>query len=260
MADLSGVRLKLSRALDHLLSLDTAIDAYLDSDPVKIVREIDPRHPERIVFSMALKSAPPTALSVFIGDCVHNLRVSLDHLAWQLVLANGGVPREGAGGTQFPILLKSGKDGTTSTVVVPGGVSAKALTAIDAVQPFHRPDADNHPLAILSRLDNIDKHRTLLLSTAQSVRTQAYLSSADGSLRVGGQFQGGVVRPGDPIGVFHVPLQGRREADLILEAEGDNFVALAQAGDIGERPVTEVLEETLQYVDCHVIGKLASIM
>ncbi|MCA1706525.1 MAG: hypothetical protein LC808_25970 [Actinobacteria bacterium] len=257
MADVSGAQLKLGRALEHLLSLDDAIAAYLGSDPVNIVREIDQRHPERVVFSMALKEEPPATLSAVIGDCVHNLRASLDHLAWQLVLANGGVPREGPRGTHFPILTKLRQDGTKPAVIVAGGVSTKALTRIDAVQPFHRRDAEKHPLAILSRLDNIDKHRSLLLSTAQSVRTQAYLSSADGSYRVGGQFQPGVVRPGDPIAAFQFPSAEAIKPDLILEAEGDNFVALAEATEIGDRPVTEVLEEMLQYVDRHVVATIA---
>lgn len=254
------MRLKLSRGLEHLRALDDAIATYLDGDPVKIIREIDSRHPGRVVLSLALKSEPPRTLSAVIGDCVHNLRTALDHLAWQLVVANGGVPREGRGGTQFPIVLKRPKDGTHPRVAVAGGVSAKALSAIEALQPFHRRDPENHPLAILTRLDNTDKHRTLLLSTAQSLRTQAYLSAPDGSGRVGGQFQPGVVRPGDPIAAFQLPSNDAVKPDLIVEAEGDTFVSLDELSDVGNRPVTEVLEETLQYVDRQVVGRLAKFV
>lgn len=103
VADITGVRLKLSRGLEHLMALDDAIATYLDGDPVKIIREIDSRHPGRVVLSLALKIEPPKTLSAVIGDCVHNLRTALDHLAWQLVVANGGVPREGEAELSFPL-------------------------------------------------------------------------------------------------------------------------------------------------------------
>lgn len=251
------MRLKLGRALEHLLSLDDGIAAYLDSDPVKLVREIDGRHPGRVVLSLALNSEPPMMLSVLIGDCVHNLRAALDHLVWQLVLANGGTPQGGGGGTQFPIIQSLRRDGTDPAVKVAGGVSPKALAIIESVQPFRRRDAENHPLAILSRLSNTDKHRTLLLSTGQSVRTQAFLSAADGSARVGGQFQPGVVRPGEPIAAFQFPPDQPIDPDLVVEAHGDNFVGLAEVSDVGNRPITEVLEETLQYIDRQVVSRLA---
>jgi hypothetical protein len=50
-----------------------------------------------------LKPDPPLEMAVLRGDLVHNLRSALDHLANTLVVANGGVPKEGQGGTQFPI-------------------------------------------------------------------------------------------------------------------------------------------------------------
>ena len=257
MADLTGVRLKLGRALEHLMMLDTAVAAYLDSDPVRIVREVDERYPDRVVLSLALEHEPPIGLSVFIGDCVHNLRAALDHLAWQLVLASGGIPREGRGGTQFPIVVGRREATTKPMVSVAGGVTPEVLVVINAVQPFHRRDSESHPLATLNRLSNTDKHRTLLLSTAQSVRTQAFLSTADGSARVGGQFHPGVVRAGDPIAAFEFPPERALDPDLIVEARGDNFVGLAEATDVGNRPITEVLEEALQYVERQVVGRLA---
>ncbi len=39
--------------------------------------------------------APSQRWGILIGEFVHNLAFSLDHLAWQLVLLNGGTPNEG---------------------------------------------------------------------------------------------------------------------------------------------------------------------
>src|SRR3712207_7882564 len=50
------------------------------------------------------------SLSVLLGDFLYNLRSSLDYLARQLVLAKGGTPKSGPGGTQFPVLEKKGKN------------------------------------------------------------------------------------------------------------------------------------------------------
>lgn len=42
----------------------------------------------------------PLTFSAIIGDVLYDLRSALDHLAWQLVIANGGTPNRD---TAFPI-------------------------------------------------------------------------------------------------------------------------------------------------------------
>ena len=56
-----------------------------------IVAESDPNTGDQ-VFKFRVRAPIPVDLSLVIGDAVHNLRSALDHLAWQLVLANGQTP------------------------------------------------------------------------------------------------------------------------------------------------------------------------
>jgi hypothetical protein len=250
---MTGVQLKVGRALEHLLALDEAIARYLDGDPMDIVREIDDRFPGRVVLSLRLSDRPPVTLSTVIGDCVQNLRSSLDHLAARLVESSSGAVEQGPGGTQFPILLKRPAVGTPT---IKGGVVSGALALVDSVQPYRRRDADNHPLAVLSRLSNMDKHRTVIVSLAQSVGTSAYLSAGDGSWRVGGHFDRDVVRPGEPLAAFQLPAGKSIDPSVVVEATGKSFVATAIGDPIDDRPVTEVLEEILNFVQFQVIARL----
>jgi hypothetical protein len=92
------------------------------------------------------------------------MRSALDHLVWQLVIANGKTP---SGKNMFPICttLSNFTEEIRRERLL--GVSISAHTLIDALQPYHRgqPLCDLHPLWILSKLANIDKHRTLNVTT-----------------------------------------------------------------------------------------------
>lgn len=111
---------------------------------------------------------PPPWEGVFspmVGDCVHNLRSALDHLAHQLVLVSRGTPNTR---TQFPILDKPPvekvcwfKKQTLPTIS--GGVTTDIRKALEVVQPYNRRDL-KHGLGLLRDLDNIDKHRNLLVT------------------------------------------------------------------------------------------------
>ena len=95
------IRLKLSRAEKHLCDLDAAIRFFCESKPYRIsvkphpVAEID--YVRLFVESV---TPVPAEIGLIIGDAVHNLRSALDHLAFQLVLANGKTP---VTTTEFPI-------------------------------------------------------------------------------------------------------------------------------------------------------------
>lgn len=73
-----------------------------------------------------------------IGEILFNLRSCLDHLAWQLVILDGGKPGEY---TQFPIretpFSKAGN--LTATQIVPDIKCAQILEALEEVQPYYGP-------------------------------------------------------------------------------------------------------------------------
>jgi hypothetical protein len=95
-----------------------------------------------------------------IGDIAQNLRSALDHVVWQLVLANGGTPKPGGGGTQFPILAEETRHGSLAVRTVAGGVSPAALKIIEAAQPYSTAaDRYGSAPAIVHHISNTDKHR-----------------------------------------------------------------------------------------------------
>lgn len=114
---------------------------------------------------------PPMRAFTIVGEFLHDLRSALDHLAWQLVLINGGSPTRA---TVFPL----GVD-PSSHESVAGGVSSRAQSLIRAAQTCHQVGEDRrlHPLAMLRHLSNVDKHRQVPL---QAVRLRNIATMGDG--------------------------------------------------------------------------------
>jgi hypothetical protein len=163
---LHGFRLKLNRAQTHAEALDAEIKAWFDNHPYAVFSEYKPGPPEQYVFKTRFFEAIPASWGITLGDFAHNARSALDHLAYQVVMAgNGGMDER----TQFPIVvcpfewLKQAKSRI-------GNASERHIGIIESYQPYHRPDlfgwhsvwgAIEDPLAVLSRLSNVDKHNVL---------------------------------------------------------------------------------------------------
>ena len=124
---------------------------------------------ELIVYPKPTKPTDPS-LPLVIGDCVHNYRSALDHLAFQLAVVNKSTL--GADRIQFPIYAKPGKFKNFVKDNVAPFVSGPALAAIKRLQPYETDYIpENSTLWCLSQLDIIDKHR-LLVIVAQQIRPE----------------------------------------------------------------------------------------
>jgi len=97
---LAGVRAKIERAKQHVLNVDGAARAFLDSNPCEGGTKRDPDTRRVLHYLVRVKPAP-VPLRLIVGDALHNLRSALDHLAWQLVEAGGGTPTRY---TAYPIM------------------------------------------------------------------------------------------------------------------------------------------------------------
>lgn len=115
-----------------------------------------------IIFKSVDVSIPLT-----IGDAAENLRDALDYLAGVLVREAGNDPV--ANRTMFPICETQPryKSGAAKPLHVKGGVSDQALQIIDAVQPYNAPNWLDHPLLVVGRLANINKHQCVLTGTKE---------------------------------------------------------------------------------------------
>lgn len=155
---MSGTRIevvsKIDRAREHANQLKQAVHDFLSPNPFSIVAKEEPSTGD-LVHSVRIREQPPLRLSLILADAVHNLRCSLDHLAWQLVLENGGTPTKR---TFFPIK----PDEQTFHAQAPKdlhGVSTQTYGLIKAMKPWS--GGDDH-LWRLHQLDVEDKHKLLI--------------------------------------------------------------------------------------------------
>lgn len=151
---LDGTRLKLERAKDHLRDFEAATQRFFQTNPYEIVVQ-DNTHADQRQHVVVRADPLPASLSLILGDAIHNLRSALDHLIWQLVIANGGKPNRNTG---FPIWdtkakYKAGRPGNAQ------GISQSALKVLYGLKPYK---GGNSPLWTLHQLDITDKHRLLL--------------------------------------------------------------------------------------------------
>lgn len=108
---------------------------------------------------------PPDAWPFQIGDIIHNMRVSLDYLAFALAMKHNPAivnDRKAAFQIAFPICEKPVDWGSLAGKVRQWA-GAEAVAAFERLQPYQRPHLANYdPLLLLHKLDNPHKHRNLL--------------------------------------------------------------------------------------------------
>ncbi|MGO4383388.1 hypothetical protein [Specibacter sp. RAF43] len=113
-------------------------------------------------YELFLPGAPFVPLmewSSRFGDGVHNLRASLDLLAFELCHIDGDVPGKPRQ-VSFPVVEQQ-SDWTKQTKYL-DSIPASLLQRIQAVQPWHVQDAGAHVLTLVTALDNMDKHRSIV--------------------------------------------------------------------------------------------------
>ena len=161
---LETVRLKLGRAEKHLDEI-TGMLSLLKKGQCRIVTEHN-QDRNLLIHRISITPKPPPALSVVIGDFLFAVRSALDHLLWQLVVVNGNFP---CTKNMFPITSTpenfTEAAGNRKRLK---GVSTEVYALIEGLQPCHR---GNESLERLDTLHNVDKHRTLNLTTVVSDNT-----------------------------------------------------------------------------------------
>lgn len=164
---LLGIREKINRADVHMRTLHSEVGEWIRANNDGITFEFDHDAGE-LVLRGAFPDDPVTHArwGIILGDWAHNLRSSMDHLLWQIVLACGGTPGEH---NQFPIY--DDPDTFDDRVKKPfsrgrrcclSGVNQEAFDLIESYQPYQGNDGSRaHVLAIVRDLNNADKHRVV---------------------------------------------------------------------------------------------------
>jgi hypothetical protein len=157
------IELKVQRADKHFHDLRVNLDAFykvLQTEKSKfLVREVEPVSGDKIFKIVTVPEVPPM-ISVIAGDILFNLRSALDHLAFQLVIANPAVTSKKD--IFFPFGESEADYMASERRSVIETFANTAVKRIDALKPYK---GGNDILWRLSRLNNIDKHRLLITTS-----------------------------------------------------------------------------------------------
>jgi hypothetical protein len=153
---LSGIRTKIERAKHHIRHFNSEWQIFRATNPYGHRIDLDAQAGHE-VYRVKIRQQIPTTIPAIIGDAVHNLRSSLDYLAWQLVEVSGGTPGTS---TYFPISQTAAKHKTSSHGKVQG-MNSKFIAMIDALKPY---GGGNDGFWKLHKLDIFDKHQMLAIA------------------------------------------------------------------------------------------------
>ena len=202
----------------------------------------------------------PPELSVVIGDFLFCIRSALDHLVWQLVIKNGGVP---ASHNMFPITSSKAKfNEAVAKSKRLDGVTPKSCAIIESLQPYH---TGNEALGRLNVLHNADKHRALNLTTVVADNTNLMFSRGghpvmsmfigNDELRDGAVFGGIGVPLNDPELNREYPDAIRRLSEAEVRGSASLFVAFdeAEVDSLEDFRVDNTLHSIIEFVRGKII-------
>lgn len=151
-----SVLLKVTRAHDLHQELVQAVTATPLRAPCSTRLSTDAMVLE-VLRPDALPPVPPKWIGI-LGDCLHNLRSSLDVLLWALIehFGTGHEPR--AAQLIFPV-CKTESEWREAEKLLADLLPVKVVQQINLLQPYLTEPPEHHFLATLSRLDNTAKHR-----------------------------------------------------------------------------------------------------
>ena len=181
---MAGAVFKLYRATLHLQELQREIAAYLSSQPHSTALYSD-ESGRKYLLRGHLPHEPPEVLPLIVGDCLQNMRVALDHLAWALAELGGKEPLRN---TAFPIYIdeddfhdrtKGGVPTARSGLGKMRALPKEAQTIIEGLQPYHGEDPSMHPLWVLNEYSRIERHRTLSVMYSLSDYTDFEIGKID---------------------------------------------------------------------------------
>jgi hypothetical protein len=243
MGRMQYIELKAARAKEHLDALKRELDAYYSALPYAISHH---RKPEigRRVLRIELKD-PTQTVYLLVGDFAHNLRSTLDHVVYALIVHSTKELPDSAQ-VQWPVQIQQDdKVFAKQTKDVP----AQAVDIIRSLQPYHEgPNELYKKNAIwqLHKLDIIDKHRRIAIN-------EHALESFFPSLGPSSDFKIEVVNDGTeisfPIDAAPVEMQfNPRPQVLFGDSEEGLFVDVERLESMFEFITRDVLPRFLSFL------------
>lgn len=160
-----SIEAKLQHAEGYLDTIKDEVQSWMNNDPYSIARQTNSNFTR---YSLVLRINKEPALrrwSLVVGDIIHNLRCSLDHLVYAVAVHESGQePPPSWAKLMFPICDTGAHfRGQEKRRLVT--LSDRVRTAIETVQPYNRPHETLPSLLTIVRdFSNTDKHRLLHLA------------------------------------------------------------------------------------------------
>jgi len=164
--------LKFKRAQQHMVDIRREARRYANAHPYRLVPIRQPKRYDNIRrYKVEITEQPDPIIAIMLGDFIHNLRSALDH-----VVVAATSPHSKRKNAAFPVSTENlwEKDAQRRYIIRDAARRKSFLRAIDGLpdeaqtiviraQPYQLPDrAQENILALLSRLENADKHRELI--------------------------------------------------------------------------------------------------
>lgn len=248
-----SIKAKINRADKHLSELKT-IDSQYKSVECSLSIENDSKDLSYLSFNLP---SPPNEVSTIVGDCLNNLRSSLDYLIWQIVESNQIAKPSRR--NQFPICdSKQYFEGELKGKRLQG-VPQPAIDQIARLQPY--ADIQNEVLGLLNELCNKDKHRNLNYSI--SVASDVVLQFSRNGLNVFSSIIGNdEIKNGEVFGnigfnpsMFNgidVEIKGRAKAYLAFQDQESGFSEAI--------PVVDTLQKISDFVKYEAVDPLVKYL
>ena len=270
MSAIDGILVKLERAHEHLNIFNKEVEGFLKGEPCGHISECKHKRGSEydVIVRVRINTPPPLKLSIIIGEILYQIRSTLDHLVYQLTLSNGGTIKE-LESCEFPIFDTSDAfhrhRGSKSLALGSGlykmrGVNTTAQTIIEGLQPYKSgANSTIHPLWVLHKLCNIDKHRRLYL-------TQCPIGSiklVNNGTFIVTDMKESVCRPlidGTEILRFRIWALSNFQGKVTVRQKVPPHIAFEESISLPDFYAGEVIQNVLSFVENDVIPQFAPLL
>lgn len=261
---MSGLELVLSRverAKEQRRDLEIEMRAWAQGGAYGVASRYNSETGYTEFYVAELREITPLTRAL-IGEIIHTLRTALDHLAYQLFLVSRTDPTDEGDRVDFPIY----DDPKTTEASAFGPIRTLRKEIIEAIRKVN-PCRTGQPLLwTLHRLDIVDKHRRVLVSSL--INHSVYAQDALKQLLMDRGYSDMTAFVGLRSAFYTTPLTGKkaRVGDVIFSTPPDSSDAMKQklhftfdiAFDeskiIEGKSVIETLAETIKTIESLIAG------
>lgn len=247
---LDGARAKVARARLHIEDVRREEMDFLNNKPYGFRLRHDPIGGQNTAHAIVRADVTPL-LSPMIGDALHNLRASLDYLAFELFRLEN--PTGDGSRVYFPACKFPQTDPRYREAFlnrIKGISNPVVVEALDALQPYHFGDPERDLLAVLHDLDIQDKHQALALAggAVMGVQITAMWPKGAPTASYVKPFEGGrSVWLVDDVAVFQYPFDSHPpDAEITLDAI---FRVVVRIRPGQNRPIVPLLGDLAEFVE-----------